>query len=59
MSLFVSEVQISFKLPSEILEAGVPAKEKMGKEENWRNLTVTKGTAPKVSTKKRWRHGSK
>lgn len=34
-SLFVSEVQISFKLPSETLEAGVPAEEKMGKEENW------------------------
>lgn len=29
-SLFVSEVQIRFKLPSEILEAGVPAKEKTG-----------------------------
>lgn len=48
--MFISEVQISFKLPSEIIEAGVPAKEKMGKEENWRNLIVTKETAPEVST---------
>lgn len=35
------------KQPSEITEAGIPATEKMGKEENWRK---TKETAPEVST---------
>jgi len=41
-------VQVSFKLPSEILEAGVPAKGKPRKEENWRNSIATKETAPEV-----------
>lgn len=56
--MFVSEVQISFKLPSETLEAGVPAEEKWGRKKIGRNLGVTKETAPEVSSEKRWGQGS-
>lgn len=48
--MFVSEVQISFKLLSEIIGARVPSKEKIPKEEN-ENLVVTKETAPEVGTR--------
>lgn len=47
--MFVSEVQISFKLLSEIIGARVPSKEKIPKEEN-ESLVVTKETAPEVGT---------
>lgn len=48
--MFVSEVQISFKLLSEIIGARVPSKEKIPKEENG-SLVVTKETAPEVGTR--------
>lgn len=48
--MFVSEVQISFKLLSEIIGARVPSKEKIPKEENG-SLIVTKETAPEVGTR--------